>query len=854
MLNREYKDILSKWSKSVEKAYLEEKEQSNGKERIVVAIARKGPRLCELKNVHGHIISEHAIPFSYPELINSPVILMDEAIYFGTTFRRIGAILATGRKLYAKAKGQNIRTLEEFKTNAAPVVMSNKAYSLLENKFNWEGFYTLIDDKDIPNYINYLINDFYKLGKPFDVEFPIIYMDIPKAMEDKSDDEFAKFLESVFANICLGRGYTYILKHKVQDTTYYNVTRLLSDSVYQNTQKVHSDFEKIRTFWNRKTGKLAITFYSPHILKDDYLTMDSPLFKDTPYEEIWHSLWNRISEFKVDFIPISKIINQENKSDMDEEYMNKEFNYHIHRSLIIWANYIYSFQMALELMDYIKKSLFTIDIGAATTTLNVKDLMYLAGPELAPTIKERLERMLVEKIVPQLPEITIGDLHIDNYIPEVYKTKYTNKITENKNISKNTSEMISQIFFNMHFNVELAGRSNPNENLSRLRFGETFTSLFNKGFTENYKDLLLNTHKAVDFRIDNGSIVPKYLCNDKDQKAWVRVFRCGENEDLYAQWLIRLAGMILDSLASVYENDLLPEVLIRAAFDLSLCQDKNVKNVFEGVWMPWEFSYCKSQDCPGENIHIAFTNELGIKRDLFDYCKDQKLICATDIPGFISYNNTILPEASLELWQIKNEKEDIDKVALRLNLLNRTLVEMYNEQFPLIDITEWIVFNQQMLDESYNRFLKWCDKYKSLPKNFHWEDKAVIDFNNSLIILPKCEDILKERFSKHLAPDLEKAGLIRPNIADYVVDKVDELLDNTDFIQKRNNVYGVATLLACYLYISQNEYKDRLEKRAKTLKQYFEEMYSCIKSAIDSEDLNKLNLYYSQIITHLLKR
>ncbi len=159
-----YKNAFTQWSENI--AATESRDYENRKKTILVAIARKGPRLCELeyKRIkeclkYEYIISEHAIPFSLSDFADSLVILMDEAVYFGTTFQRIHTVLQTGASLsYASSASDK----EKMLLKAAPIVISDKASILLKERMEWLiPNIPLIKEEDTTEYINSLIEEFY---------------------------------------------------------------------------------------------------------------------------------------------------------------------------------------------------------------------------------------------------------------------------------------------------------------------------------------------------------------------------------------------------------------------------------------------------------------------------------------------------------------------------------------------------------------------------------------------------------------------------------------------------------------------------------------------------------------------
>lgn len=849
-----YKEAVDLWNKSFcEKS----KEYGSNKKKIIVSIARKGPRLCELSDIEEDVISEHAIPFSLSNFLNSLVVVTDEAIYFGTTFQRIYTVLKTGINLYQKKrlKEEGVHVTDECPiVKADPVVISKKAKQLLENKIDWLiSDLNTISDECIPKYINDLIENFYGLGKPFDIEFPIFYINFPEELYEMDNPCIAKFLKGKFEHIKpeRGKGYTYILKHRAEKMNYYTVTRLFSDEIYQNNRKLHSDFSKMRAFWHKDKRRIALTFYSPHIIDDKYLVKDSPLFAGTPYAEIWSKLWAKAS--------IVEDIYEwfENESaDLDFEkrkaieYDLQEYKYHVKRSLLVWANYLYSYDMAMELIPSLKKELFGDKAEAAAISIEERDICYLSGIELVKDIVSSLNNILYSYNTIQMPIVPMDDVLVNNYIPEAYLPKY--EIANANALSKcrDMSELVSMIFYNMHFNVEIEGRNNWKEDLSRLRFGETFSSIYNRGFVGNYSEVFHSMHKSLDFRIDNGSIVPKYVCrNNGGSKFWFRMFRCGENEDLFAQRLIRFIEKLLRIISETYDNSLLPEVLIRSAFTVYLTPPIDAEGVFEGVNLSWKFVTRWGDWGP----QVCFINELSDnddddkkdnQRDLFEFCKWHGLIEDSDVNGFCRINS-FLPPAIVPKWN--------QTVIEKLGVVADSLVNMMNNGVSVLDAAEWLLYKNEVMNESHKKLIKWCTKYKELPQELSSDGEFVQSFNELNLTFPRSEkDIIS--YLQELAEKLDGKNINNQklNLAVAWLNNLKTFAESEDFKRKRELSFMMYRLIMCCLFLSKESYADTLEIYANTLDEFSLCADLSFTEIVKNKDEKKMRNAYKHIVAQIL--
>ena len=138
-----------------------------------IAISRKAPRLLEWVRLNGvesndiPVVTELALPFLNWHHINK-VLVADEAIYHGTTFEKV-------LNLVANVKGDTTGI------EAAPVVTTTEALNsdMIANALI-EGT-RIINQSTIPFYIDTIISKFFDLGKPYDVEYPLFYIEIGRA-------------------------------------------------------------------------------------------------------------------------------------------------------------------------------------------------------------------------------------------------------------------------------------------------------------------------------------------------------------------------------------------------------------------------------------------------------------------------------------------------------------------------------------------------------------------------------------------------------------------------------------------------------------------------------------------------
>lgn len=144
---------------------------------IIIAIARKAPRLlsyCELKfpnlyNPNVKVISDIAIPFVDWGKTDKKCIVVDEAIYHGTTFEKVLEVA----KRSIKDDNSDISGL--------PLVITQDALSAPNIVDSLKEGWSLIDTDKCNFFIDSIITKFFDLGKPYDIEYPLFYINLNSA-------------------------------------------------------------------------------------------------------------------------------------------------------------------------------------------------------------------------------------------------------------------------------------------------------------------------------------------------------------------------------------------------------------------------------------------------------------------------------------------------------------------------------------------------------------------------------------------------------------------------------------------------------------------------------------------------
>lgn len=567
---------------------------------IKIGIARKAIRLFELmwykyrkEEELPVIYSEHAIPFLKKKFDSNKIIsLADDSIYYGSTYKRVFTILESVAGDEACIFTLPVIMCEEAKTYLADIIKLPKEL---------EEINLLIEKRDITNYVNNLTESFKKLGKPYDIEFPLFYFQIPEQLDLK---EYSKKISETINKQATDR--------IALDSTYYDVDErcsiLLNEKIKKDNYTISTDFRKLR--FCERNGRGCITSYAPKFIPDYLLTKDTPLFRDTPFIEIWNEICESIYEIKD----------------------NPEYIMHCKRSLVICANYIFSFISFLEIKNILDNDEENSAITNIDYRLDLFDITLLVGDVLAPKIKNLLTGLLNKKESINMPQI--GILPIERYeiLPNELVEDFSYHVWEDLNHCKTISEFTSIYFSNQYRWIDNQTKSIALRTNERFNFGIGFESLIYKAqlwdkITE-WKHLNVSIHKAIDIRIDEGSVVPRYIMDESsNEHIWLRLFRCGENDDKYTTRLHKLVLKILMRIKERYYNsDEFPRVIVETIFNLilgNLIKDEKGCGIFSNLGKI-EFDVVFNKEQLSYSVNAKDENQLTFP--VYETCVNYNLI------------------------------------------------------------------------------------------------------------------------------------------------------------------------------------------------------------------------------------
>ena len=362
-------------------------------------------------------------------------------------------------------------------------------------------------------------------------------------------------------------------------------------------------------------------------------------------------------------------------------------------------------------------------------------------------------------------------------------------------------------------------------------------------------------HKAIDFRIDNGSIVPKYICktDNNGTAVWTRVFRCGENEDLYSQQLIRFMTRVFRTLSEMCDSNLLSIQQIYGLTSMLLLDPPmSMKSIFKNESLPWNF-VCQWKDFGPE---VFFINELDddareehlpSKRmtDLVDFCIRKKLLKESEINGFYTVS-PYLPTATEKKWQ----ELTMAKTAYITNFLTSDM-----DGISIQDMTEWLLYSEKVMVEARQKLLDWCYRFPELTDKLKKESTPISEFNALNLTYPWKEVEVMAKLEK--LADANPTDNLKTwihTLQEVWTAQVDSILGIKFFKENRERGDMMYNLLTCCLYYDRTEYRKHTNRLAEDLDRYRKQIGDPLcnehsfKTIIENKDYDALKKAYRSFI------
>lgn len=660
---------------------------------IIIAIARKAPRLlsyCELKfpdlyNPNVKVISDIAIPFVDWGKTDKKCIVVDEAIYHGTTFEKVLEVA----KRSIKDDNSDISGL--------PLVITQDALSAPNIVDSLKEGWSLIDTDKCNFFIDSIITKFFDLGKPYDIEYPLFYINLPK--EKYTKDKIDKNIEFVLMQLAVYDEEKYKTRpvffkntnYRREDGQVFSAYTLCTDYVYRNSHDaIMPDFSKLRIF--HTNNSVCIASMAPHTINSRVLEPNNSLFNG-----ILDDIWNLLLE-----------------SSTNIDIKDKIVRHQLNKSLVILANYLLSVNHFMHFKRKLER-LFAAAFGFDVELyLKSEDIQWLVGTEMADKIQKMLST--INEFEAIYTPFTNSDT-VDSVIPASYKKDFLMQLTlDNMFDNKTVGSIISNVFCDLHWMVEVKSRRQSRDTYNRLEFGESLSSISDlcaSLLTEGYS--IQNVHKNIDMRIDRGSMVPDYVyVNDAFNSYWKRMFRSGENEDLTRDQHFRICVNVLNLYLSKIKSTSISADELKLLFAL-LAKIENIFNKGTNAYNSVFATQMKVVFEKGEYKILVWENDEGT--DLLEKLERYHVISETE-----KYNYDVTS-------------------SVFANLLSNGLPLSEKQRNKILRIVDFVVYAHRNIDEAIISELKnyACFSEDSVDKSFCiWksnvekfiEDDIKISFNS----------------------------------------------------------------------------------------------------------------------------
>lgn len=528
----EYAAALREWGRSLERT-----------DGPVIAISRKAPRLIEL-GLREHLIPDSLVdrvtserglgPISTGPVDSQSVCVCDDIVIVGSTFHRItniaeqvcgpGSVKPTPFAISSRAEKENLIGL----TNSAPLNLPSDLCS---------------------SFILSEVAAFGSLNKPYDIEHPILYLDLQPGL---SVTEVERLLLDFGAQEHM-RFYSTPRQFAAADGS---IRTAHAWSLLSRDATPHSEtISKLRCYFDEKAHRLAIVPIQPEAgtvgdFKERIASLPEVL------QELSSAISSDVSGGGTDLLHTTR-----------------------QRSFVAWANYLLELNALLptiwKLRNAFERKQAVLSNRAAS--LSLFDVQLLTGPALAKRTRAKLERFVNSAMyVHEVRPLSAAHDFTAPIIPEEYLSEYESALAELLEGCETAEEVLSAVFKAQHVAIEVKSRNYAASNPKRLEFGVPFAYLTT--VLENALGLgdAVEVHRAMDRLIDSGVIVPRYLKSRRDgAEYWFRSFRVGEAQ---ANVCEHVTKECFKALSSVFGKSDLGEILTEKFFVLAC----DLNEIFKG--------------------------------------------------------------------------------------------------------------------------------------------------------------------------------------------------------------------------------------------------------------------------------
>lgn len=492
-----------------------------GRNDIVIALSRKGPRLLEYLAkykdlVIPNVISEHALPFLFSRIIKNSesyhLYIFDDAIYYGSTISNL--IDEINAYIYAYDLHERVDIAGIYVAIKEPtsVELPNdiNVYPI-EPCSSGYGHY----------FVKRVMKDLRSLGRSLEIEFPAIRHHVSKVL--KLDDLHQSFKNTYGDNnVCI-----------------INSTEGIPSLSVVWSKPDETTFRKMRLYID--DNDLVIVPIAPELFHNDMSRLSYVSFGRN---DLISSLWRRIVD------ELTEVYEGDANS-------NVILRRNICRTGVVLLNYFSSIDTYIYESPKVRSCVESLGVSLSEPTLDPDNLKYLLYDNYVSDVESIWNKMLTLDDYITMP-IQVNLSKSDEIVYE--STSLSSAEVEplvKVNIlsvmgSRSFEEALSVMSFNQTIMIERFSRYIRTNKHERLRFGYSFAGLWN--FIRNNANkvssddiTLSRLHKWVDCQIDNGSLVPQYIV-DKNTSMWTRVFRPGENEDVMLSHIGRFVAFVIDKM------------------------------------------------------------------------------------------------------------------------------------------------------------------------------------------------------------------------------------------------------------------------------------------------------------------
>lgn len=518
------------------------------------------------------IVSEHALPFVTRNDRDTKTIyyIMDDALYYGSSAKGVAKEVCAFENIYnisGRSNGQvgfyaAIDT-GELRPNFDSYIHPVKALPVKDRGIG-QGYSHY--------FAKHIASEIRSLESTFEIEFPIMTYtfgtnedlsnhyfhgkkDLLKSIKASTKKEVRETVKGIINNSKKIVEDTYrdtdARVYLVDHEENYSINILL-DKVSHCKIRIFpgtSEYDIIEN--NNQIYRVKVACVSPYpIRNDDYLLEHLFDNANEGYKDLWKKIFDRCRVTASDVNP-NNIMDYQNIARL-----------RCNKSLVILANYLLSFSTFIQQCNRIEDSFSKAGINATYRGVDTeKDLYYLLGDkEFCCEVAEQLNFLYMNRT--ECGEVNVNDdMNIDYTVFENSKNVDESTATyihfQNDYMlgkSQNIEEALGVLFYNQDvFYEKQVLASNPiTQDFNRLRIGYTFHALveaikeaLSKGYFKRreLEDLEETLHRWIDQRIDEASIVPQYILDEKS-KCWLRVFRHGENEEPLLGHLARFVLLV----------------------------------------------------------------------------------------------------------------------------------------------------------------------------------------------------------------------------------------------------------------------------------------------------------------------